>query len=327
MAVVPGVLLDHVQQDPAQAEVTVPRAPALAMRRRSRPPSARAPSEHRSARATPSSKSARSSSGVSSAAVCHSQSWSASQSTAPRSRRRVAEQAPTLEPVVLDQGQVLEHPAERHRGRRQRLRELLLGQPLGLPAQRVAVVVEEGDESRDLVAAQRRPGAALGSLAGRPVDRLADQVGVAVVAGVLLDHVQDHPAQAERPSRAGLRMTDMVQAVGGERQVDDRRTRRRPRRRGRAAPPGESSGAVRHSQSRSASQSTPCERLGVVVAEQLTPNQPSSTSARCLTSPPRVIVDGRKRLRQLSWLRPASSSAGCRGGSRGRRAGCRPRRC
>ena len=32
-------------------------------------------------------------------------------------------------------------------------------------------------------------------LAGRPVDRLADQVGVAVVAGVLLDHVALHPAR------------------------------------------------------------------------------------------------------------------------------------
>src|SRR5262249_58638291 len=35
------------------------------------------------------------------------------------------------------------------------------------------------------------------SIAGKPVDRLADQVGVAVVAGVLLDHVEVDPAQRD----------------------------------------------------------------------------------------------------------------------------------
>ena len=41
------------------------------------------------------------------------------------------------------------------------------------------------------------------SVAGRAVDALAEEVGVAVVAGVLLDHVHEHPAQRDVRRRGG----------------------------------------------------------------------------------------------------------------------------
>jgi hypothetical protein len=41
--------------------------------------------------------------------------------------------------------------------------------------------------------------------AGLTVDRLPDQVGVAVVAGVLLDHVRQDPSQGERLARLRTR--------------------------------------------------------------------------------------------------------------------------
>ena len=61
-----------------------------------------------------------------------------------------------------------------------------------------------------------RTHAAAGSVAGRAVDALAEEVGVAVVAGVLLDHVDEHPAQRD----VGRRLSPVPDVV-------ERRERRR----------------------------------------------------------------------------------------------------
>ena len=53
----------------------------------------------------------------------------------PGRHRRSSPTSTSSNQLVLDQGEVLQQPAERHRGRRQRLRELLLGQSVGLPAE------------------------------------------------------------------------------------------------------------------------------------------------------------------------------------------------
>jgi len=75
-------------------------------------------------------------------------------------RRRIglADQR-VAEPPDLVEGEVLHHPAERHLGRRQPLRQLLLGEPAALPPQRVAVVVEEAAERGELVGPERCLGA------------------------------------------------------------------------------------------------------------------------------------------------------------------------
>src|SRR4051794_37767506 len=61
-----------------------------------------------------------------------------------------------------------------------------------------------------------------GSLTGLAVDGLPDQVGMAVVPGVLLDHVDDDPAQAERLTLAPapLRRGGIEPRVAGQRRVD-----------------------------------------------------------------------------------------------------------
>src|SRR5262249_4956606 len=81
MAVVTGVLLDPLQHD--QRRLNAPSCGLFLTDRGSSPSPARARSMAAPARATHSSKSARPSSGVSSLAVRHSQSGSASQSTSP----------------------------------------------------------------------------------------------------------------------------------------------------------------------------------------------------------------------------------------------------
>src|SRR5689334_7322802 len=61
------------------------------------------------------------------------------------------------------------------------------------------------------------------SLTGLTVDRLADQVGVAVVAGVLLDHVHEDPAEAEGGVLvATLPLRLLVETTVREGLVDDR---------------------------------------------------------------------------------------------------------
>src|SRR4051812_33150159 len=62
----------------------------------------------------------------------------------------------------------------------------------------------------------------IGLLAGLAVDRLAQQVGVAVVPGVLLDHVGEDPAQRRPalPVPGGMCRTQRVVA-DGERCADD----------------------------------------------------------------------------------------------------------
>ena len=90
---------------------------------------------------------------MSSLAVCHSQSRSASQSTVSKGGISAAAHEVVLEPALVDDGEVLHHPAEGHVGRRQRLRQLLLAQPGALHLQGVAVVVEEGAQRRGLVRA------------------------------------------------------------------------------------------------------------------------------------------------------------------------------
>src|SRR4051794_19054883 len=62
-----------------------------------------------------------------------------------------------------------------------------------------------------------------GSLPGLAVDRLPDQVGMTVVAGVLLDHVQQDPAQAELPEPIGLvgdRETVQARAFGTQGRIE-----------------------------------------------------------------------------------------------------------
>src|SRR5262245_60553617 len=67
-------------------------------------------------------------------------------------------------------------------------------------------------------AAQRhaaRPTSAL--LAGLPVDRLTHQIGVAVVTGVLLDHVKQNPAQARGTAVGPGALGQLIKACGGKR--------------------------------------------------------------------------------------------------------------
>lgn len=45
-----------------------------------------------------------------------------------------------------------------------------------------------------------RPASAVASHADRAVDALTEQIGVSVVPGVFLDHVDEHPAQRHRPA-------------------------------------------------------------------------------------------------------------------------------
>ena len=59
-------------------------------------------------------------------------------------------------------------------------------------------------------------------LPGLAVDRLADQVGVAVVPGVLLDHVDEDPAQAGRPAVGPCLLSRLVQPAAGQRVRDQR---------------------------------------------------------------------------------------------------------
>src|SRR6266700_5074442 len=54
-----------------------------------------------------------------------------------------------------------------------------------------------------------------GLLAHRAVDPLAQQVGVSVVARVLLDHVGQHPAQRHRPAPRIGNLADQLQAGRG----------------------------------------------------------------------------------------------------------------
>ena len=73
-------------------------------------------------------------------------------------RGRLAGQEVVGEPVVLDEGEVLEHPAEGEVAGRQRLVELLVGEAGGLQPDRAPVVVEEGPQHPDLVVAEGRLG-------------------------------------------------------------------------------------------------------------------------------------------------------------------------
>lgn len=98
---------------------------------------------------------------------------------------------------------------------------------------------------------------------GRAVDGFAQQVGMPVVAGVLLDHVAQDPAQAGAPC-----------------------VRPGPRRRLL-----EPTGIGRLGQARSASRST-VSRGGLgSCAWSERPNHQSPTNARCSSNPPSVVVD------------------------------------
>lgn len=55
----------------------------------------------------------------------------------------------------------------------------------------------------------------VGLFAGEPVDRFTDQVGVAVVPRVLLDHVDEDPTQTRRPTVGPLALSQLVQAAVG----------------------------------------------------------------------------------------------------------------
>ena len=152
MAAVPGVLLDEVDQDPAQAgppAVPLPHGegvdPALGQRAR----------RIASAAATSASRRARSCSGESPAAEWWSQSGSARQSTDPHGSCWLAAED-VAAPEALHEGEVLEEPTESQRARRQPGVELPGGQPLGLAPQRVSEVVEEGKQHRRLVGDLRR---------------------------------------------------------------------------------------------------------------------------------------------------------------------------
>lgn len=60
--------------------------------------------------------------------------------------------------------------------------------------------------------------AASASCPGGPVDRLADEVGVAVVAGVLLDHVEVDPAHVDSHCRGRvlpMEGDDFIEVVAG----------------------------------------------------------------------------------------------------------------
>ena len=59
------------------------------------------------------------------------------------------------------------------------------------------------------------PGTVRTSVAGGAVDGFTEQVGVAVVAGVLLDHVDQHPAQVET-HRGHRSRTPVVEIESGD---------------------------------------------------------------------------------------------------------------
>src|SRR6266571_5474016 len=57
----------------------------------------------------------------------------------------------------------------------------------------------------------------LGILSDKPIDRLPDEVGMAHVACVLLDHVNEEPSQAGGPAVGPGAGGEPVQAAGGDR--------------------------------------------------------------------------------------------------------------
>ena len=143
--------------------------------------------------------------------------------------------------------------------------------------------------------ARWRAGSSTPLLPRLAVDGLADQVGVAVVAGVLLDHVHEDPAQAEARPRPRV-------------------ARRRPTR--ASSPPSASASAMIASEAATESSNSTAQVLGAVVdravpvpvavglpvdrGPRLDLGPPHEHvvepvalhSARCLTMPPSVMSDG-----------------------------------
>ena len=129
-----------------------------------------------------------------------------------------------------------------------------------------------------------------------------------VVAGVLLDQVDQDPAQvvAGVTGRSGRYDGSATRGALGmrERLVDDPVGGWRPSR--RAAPAAARAcprAAECHSQSPSASQSTDAHGSGAGLPAKTWLNHQSSTYARCLSRPPSVIVEGSRR-----WSSCAASS-------------------
>ena len=124
---------------------------------------------------------------------------------------------------------------------------------------------------------RRRSVARADSVAGLAVDRFADEVGVAAVAGVLLDHVDEDPPQRPRSAAVLHGRVEVVRC---------RRSRRgcvRPTRsRAGASSVGLSSAAESRSQSGVASQSTPDHGSMRPSPSQHSRNQPCSTKRHVL---------------------------------------------
>ena len=132
----------------------------------------------------------------------------------------------------------------------------------------------------------------------RAVDALADQVGVAGVAGGLFDHVEEDPAHAEghaatvRELGHGVEVADVGDGrpTAGARLVVEARSTPRARRRRRCGSP---------------SWDRPSDRLRPTARRARCPrtrraNQMSSAQARCLISPPIVSSDGPRRTANCS---------------------------
>ena len=160
VAVVPGVLLDHVDDDPAQA-----RRPAVGPRAAApRDPCRRRPAPRRSAPGTarrPPATARRAAPGCRRppcATPSRGRRPSPRRSTAAASLVAVQRAG---EPAVLDQGQVLEQAAEGHRRDADRRPHPGGVQSRALPGQRGALEVQEAEQGGGLVAVDRRFGAAL----------------------------------------------------------------------------------------------------------------------------------------------------------------------
>ena len=113
-----------------------------------------------------------------------------------------------------------------------------------------------------------------------------------VVARVLLDHVAEDPTEARRPA-VGPGTLGQAGKPGHRRAPLRARHAPAPRSpaRSRSSSSGVLSTAECHSQSGSASQSTPAQRASGSRPCSHCENFESSTRARCLSIPPRVIVE------------------------------------
>ena len=170
------------------------------------------------------------------------------------------------------------------------------------PAHQRVLDEGSGQQRAGLDGGQVVHGCTSASDAGGAVDPLADQVGVAVVPGVLLDQVDQDAAQ--RVLVARRRSTPVTSRDGAAASMPRRDQRSRPARR-RRPPRGAGVGRV------VGDLEVPVRRptSGTSCPSRTRRNQARSTSAMCRTRPSSVRDDGVVRRRRSSSDSPAHFSA------------------